>query len=403
MHAEAVLFVDNGEREIVKRDVVLEQRVRADDKIDLAGGKRRQNLGAFAAALAAGEDGDADAGGGRQPRDGGKMLTRQNFGRRHQRRLAAGLDHGRGGKQRHHGLAGADVTVQEAQHAIGLREVGNNVGDRALLRRRERIGQGRGNPRAQNAFGRAAAAGARAHVPAQKRKRELAGEQFVIGEPRPRRARRLEIGGARRTMDTAQRFGEARKAVALEPGGVLPFGKIGQAIERQIERLAHLVGVQPLGERIDRIDQRQLGKASRIDHAVGMHHLQVAVVERRDARHVAGLALRQELLQIIFACVEIGDGQRVGVVACVDVVGRARPVRRRRPVAIDRDGHRHHRVRRHLGELRLIAAVDKAGRQMKQQIDQARRFVVAPEQPGRTASPASVRCRAAPTAVQTAD
>ena len=36
MHAEAVLLVDNGEREIVERDLFLEQRMGADQQIDVA-------------------------------------------------------------------------------------------------------------------------------------------------------------------------------------------------------------------------------------------------------------------------------------------------------------------------------------------------------------------------------
>ena len=36
MHAEAMLFVDDGEREIVEGYLFLEQRVGADQKIDLA-------------------------------------------------------------------------------------------------------------------------------------------------------------------------------------------------------------------------------------------------------------------------------------------------------------------------------------------------------------------------------
>ena len=36
VHAEAVLLVDDGEREIAERDLVLEQRVGADEEIDLA-------------------------------------------------------------------------------------------------------------------------------------------------------------------------------------------------------------------------------------------------------------------------------------------------------------------------------------------------------------------------------
>ena len=36
MHAEAVLLVDDGEREIAERDVLLEQRVGADQEVDVA-------------------------------------------------------------------------------------------------------------------------------------------------------------------------------------------------------------------------------------------------------------------------------------------------------------------------------------------------------------------------------
>ena len=93
------------------------------------------------AALAAGEDGDANAGGFGQRRDGREMLAREDFGRRHEGGLPAGLDHGRRGDQRHHGLAGADIALQQAQHALRPREVGDDVVDRLLLRMRQRIGQ----------------------------------------------------------------------------------------------------------------------------------------------------------------------------------------------------------------------------------------------------------------------
>ena len=61
------------------------------------------------------------------------MLAREDFGRRHQRRLAAGFDHGRGGEQRDHGLAGADIALQQPQHALGLGEIGDDVGDARAL------------------------------------------------------------------------------------------------------------------------------------------------------------------------------------------------------------------------------------------------------------------------------
>ena len=94
-------------------------------------GQPVERLAALLAALAAGQDRDADAGRFGERRDGREMLARQDFGRRHQRGLPAGLDHGRGGEQRHHGLAGADVALQQPQHALRLREIGDDVVDGA--------------------------------------------------------------------------------------------------------------------------------------------------------------------------------------------------------------------------------------------------------------------------------
>ncbi len=73
-------------------------------------------------------------GGRRKRRDGGKVLACQDLGRRHQRGLAAGLDDGGGGEQRDDGLARADVALQQPQHALGLGEIGDDVGNGAGLR-----------------------------------------------------------------------------------------------------------------------------------------------------------------------------------------------------------------------------------------------------------------------------
>ena len=53
-----------------------------------------EDFRALAAALAAGEERDADAGGFGQRRDRLVMLAREDFRRRHQRGLSARLDHG---------------------------------------------------------------------------------------------------------------------------------------------------------------------------------------------------------------------------------------------------------------------------------------------------------------------
>ena len=105
VHSEPMLLVDHGEREVPKFDLLLEQRMGADEHMGVAEDELFQDILAFASALASGQDSDIDPGRRRQRRYGVEMLPRQEFGRCHQRGLAAAFDHGRGGKQGHHGLA----------------------------------------------------------------------------------------------------------------------------------------------------------------------------------------------------------------------------------------------------------------------------------------------------------
>ena len=85
------------------------------------------------------------------------------------------------------------------------------------LRRRQRVGQRGDDLGAQQAFAGAAAAGLAALVRAHQRERELAGEQFVIGEPRPCRAFRQQVAEVARPVQGLERVGEGREFVALEP------------------------------------------------------------------------------------------------------------------------------------------------------------------------------------------
>ncbi len=106
-----------------------------------------------------------------------------------------------------------------------------------------------------------------------------------------------------------------------------------------------------------------------------MHHLQIAVVDLGDAGDVAQLADRQQLLQIILAGVEECQRQRgVGIVAGDDAIGRPHPVRRRRAMLQHGDCDGHDFAGAHLVEFRPRAAVDRARRQMKQEIDDAGRL-----------------------------
>ena len=56
------------------------------------------------------------------------MLLGQNFGRRHECDLIARLDRLQGGQRRHHGLAAADVALQQSLHWFSLGKVASDLG-----------------------------------------------------------------------------------------------------------------------------------------------------------------------------------------------------------------------------------------------------------------------------------
>ena len=114
----------------------------ADEEIDLARGEPLDDLAPLLAFFAAGEDRNPHPGALGERRDGLDVLACQNFGRGHQRGLLADFGHGRGGKQRDHGLAGADVALQQAQHPHRLLQIVRDRRGRVALGGRQRVGQG---------------------------------------------------------------------------------------------------------------------------------------------------------------------------------------------------------------------------------------------------------------------
>ncbi len=79
------------------------------------------------------------------------MLARENFRRRHQRRLPPGFDDMRHGEHRDDGLAGADIALHQPQHALIGGEIGANFVERAFLRAGQLEGQVRLDRRRQPA------------------------------------------------------------------------------------------------------------------------------------------------------------------------------------------------------------------------------------------------------------
>ena len=187
-----------------------------------------------------------------------------------------------------------------------------------LLRMRQRVGQrlqdrARAGGLRRPCRGRPGGAYARAPARARAGRRAVRHRRAASrrGSPARRRAARPADADARSAC------GERRKALARHPGLVLPFRQLGQARQRAVHRAPDIAEREAFGERIDRLDQRQRGKALLIDHAVGMHHLQHAVVEFGGAGDVARLADRQQLFQIVLARAEIGQRQREPVSSLV--------------------------------------------------------------------------------------
>ncbi len=114
-----------------------------------------------------------------------EVLLGERLRRRHQRALAARLDRAQERVERDDRLAGADVALQQPLHRRGAREVGVDLGDRALLVLGERERQRRRGS-ARSARPAAPSDGATASVVARRRDDELQREQLVEREPPPR-------------------------------------------------------------------------------------------------------------------------------------------------------------------------------------------------------------------------
>ena len=105
--AEAMLLVDDADREPVEGDVGLDQRVRPDHHPELAGGEPAERLAAPRRRRRAGQQREGDRVIRQQPVQRRGVLLGERLGRRHQRRLEAGLDRAKHRVRRDHRLPGS--------------------------------------------------------------------------------------------------------------------------------------------------------------------------------------------------------------------------------------------------------------------------------------------------------
>ena len=321
MHAEAVLLVDHGEGEVLERHVRLEQRVRADQDVDLAGLEPLQQRLARLALLAPGEQANGQTGMIGQRRDGLRVLPRQHLGGRHEGRLRARL-HGDGhGQQRHHGLAGAHVALQQPQHAEGGGDVLRDLLQRLALRVGKGEGERVGNPGADAAVAHHAAPRLLLEAQAHQPQRQLAGEQLVERQPLPGRRAGRDILRLGRLVQARERGPPVRPAAPLEPRLVLPFRQLRHLLQRAAHGLQQHLAGETRGQRIDRLQHRQLGTGLRRHDVVRVRHLLLVVVGVDAPADEAQAALGQLALDEPGIGVEEDQVDAAGLVLAAHLVG----------------------------------------------------------------------------------
>ncbi len=134
-----------------------------------------------------------------------EMLPRQYVGRCHDRGLRPGLDRCRHRKCGDHGLARADIALQQAQHAARCGHIRFDLGQRLLLRAGELIGQGGAHLLGEVPAAHQRAPGKLPVAAPDERDCKLGGEHLVKTEPFARLGPKRDIAGRLRPMQKMQR------------------------------------------------------------------------------------------------------------------------------------------------------------------------------------------------------
>src|SRR6266566_5186613 len=136
-NAETVLLINDRKTETLERDALLDQRVRADDDLELARCEVGEDLLAGRAGDARGEQ-RVTRTTREKNRERTMMLLRQQLRRRHERRLRTGGHRDARGQRRDHGLARSHVALEQARHRHAFAEVLADLVERTALARGQR-------------------------------------------------------------------------------------------------------------------------------------------------------------------------------------------------------------------------------------------------------------------------
>ena len=314
--AEAVLLVDHDHGEVGKGDVALDQGVRAHHDRGVARGDAAERRPALGGRQAAGQQ----LAGHERPEQRGhrlEVLLGERLGGRHEGALMALLHRPQQRVHGDHGLAGADVSLQQPAHGPVALEVGVDLGDRPHLVIGERKGQAGQELRsglARRAERRSAAGlllGVLVEQQAELHEKELLEDEAL--------ARRGGLGVRAGRVDGKDGVGLGRQAL----GGAQPAR---QRVRQAARRPAHLVdeiaqdtrrdalarrvdghdalgvdGLPLAGQDLVRLDGKrgpaaaQPHAAAQAEHHARLEHLGQPGLVEPDADHHAGLVAQHGL------------------------------------------------------------------------------------------------------------
>jgi hypothetical protein len=246
-HAEAVLLVDDDDREAVEAHVLLDERVGPDDERQLAAGELVQGVAAAGLRGRARQQRDPHGLARQQTLERREVLLGEHLGRRHEGRLHVVLDRAQDRVQGDDGLARADLAHEHPLHRAWLGELLVEDGDRGLLVAGERERQQLLAPaprQLRRAVEHRRAAG-RAPAGTAAQERELREQQLVEGQPAATGLVVAGVGGEQRRGPVGQRSA-GTQARRQRVDGVVG-GREVRADEREDLRRG-----QPLGRRVVR-------------------------------------------------------------------------------------------------------------------------------------------------------
>ena len=191
-------------------------------------------------------------------------------------------------------------------------------------------------------------------------------EQFIIGQPQPRRGGLRQIGRPGGGMHRCHGCAPVRPAFARFQRAIDPLRQIRGALHRRGCSLGDGFLRQTRDQRIDRLIGGKLARFFRAQHMVGMHHLRNAIEQLDPARDQAALTGGQQLLQEIAARMKVDQLKFQPRIPHHHAVRAALGAGRKMRPHLDLDRQRHRGD--HVADRGFAAAVHTRSGQQEQQI-----------------------------------